>query len=83
MIRSETISPATYSSLPWPKGCSSSASLPESLKKIRVTTEDVTSDRLFKASENTAMEPLSTPAIILKMTRIILKAMPNAPLSIP
>ena len=82
-IRSATISPTTYSTRPCPKGCSSSASCPESLKPTRVTMDEPTSDRLFKASAIIEMEPVIKPAAILETKRIILRKIPTAPLSTP
>ena len=79
----DTISPATYSMRPCPKGCVGSARLPERRKPMSVITDEPASDRLLKASATTAMEPLRTPAMSLSENKSILSATPSAPAAVP
>ena len=78
-----TISPAIYSTRPWPKGWSSSASWPASRKPMRVTTEVAASDKLFTASATMATEEVSVPAITLPRNSSTLRKMPAAPEMVP
>lgn len=64
-----TISAERYSIRPWPKGCSLSAGLFESLKPKIVIKEEAASERLLKASAMIAILETITPTesfIIIK-----------------
>ena len=78
-----TISPATYSARPWPKGCSTSWRLPETLKPISVITDEPASDRLLNASARMAMEPVIVPASHLAANSTMFSATPSTPHSVP
>ena len=82
-ISRETIRPARYSALPWPKGWSASAFCPANRKPTRVTTEEAASERLLKASAVTEMAPEISPAASLPANRSRLRAMPMAPDTTP
>jgi hypothetical protein len=73
----ETTIEAIYSILAWPKGCSLSAGLDESLKLISVITDVPESQRLLSASATIATDPDITPAKILIPARIILTIIPT------
>ena len=83
MMITAITSPATYSSLPWPKGCSSSAGLAAIRKPIRATTEEPASERLFTASASTAMLPEISPTVIFAANSATLQATPTIPPSSP
>ena len=83
IISTETISPATYSILPWPKGCSLSGFCPASLKPISVITEEAASEKLFIASAIIATDPAIMPTVSLPATSSMLSIMPVMPESCP
>jgi len=76
IIAPETSSPARYSILPCPKGCSGSGFLPANLKPIIEIIDEPASDRLLKASAVIAMEALNTPAMYLIIKRTRFKNIP-------
>ena len=82
MMKATTME-ATYSMRSWPKGCSSSAGLLESLKLRMVITEEPASDRLLNASAVMAMEPLKTPARYFPANSSTLRRIPTMLHSIP
>ena len=72
-----------YSILPCPKGCSASAGLSAILKPTIVITEDAASDKLLKASADTAIEPTNKPTKSLTKNKIILTIIPTIPPNVP
>ena len=83
IISTETISPATYSILPWPNGCSLSGFCPASLKPASVITEEAASEKLFIASAIIATEPAIIPTVSLPATSRMFSTIPVIPESSP
>ena len=83
IIIRETTNPATYSYLPWPKGCSSSGGLSAKWKPKSVATEEAASDKLFKASAIIDTEDVIIPANNFTQKSIKLQNIPTYPLITP
>ena len=83
MMNTATTSPATYSSRPCPKGCSSSAGLAASLKPSSATTEEPASERLLTASAMMAILPEINPTVNFAAKSPTLQTMPTVPASSP
>ena len=79
----ETISAQTYSILPWPNGCSSSAGLFARRKLTSVTADEPASERLFAASAVMAILPVTEPTMNFAAVCRMLHSMPTMPLSVP
>ena len=82
-IKKASVSAETYSTRPWPKGCSLSAGLPDILKPIRLMMDETASKRLLTPSATTAILCAAEPNISLKRDSKAFSAMPTAPLSTP
>ena len=82
-IASEIKSPAIYSNLPCPNGCSKSGFFPENRNPIKEIKEEKASDKLLKASAVIATEPLSTPAMYLNKNKRIFKQIPTIQHNVP
>lgn len=82
-IASEIRSPAMYSNLPCPNGCSKSGFFPENKKPIKEIKEEKASDKLLKASAVIATELLSTPAIYLNKNSRIFRQIPTIQHNVP
>ena len=79
----ETSKAEIYSTLPWPKGCSSSAGALDSLKPIMVMSEEALSVKLLKASAVIAMLLVKIPAASFIIKRIMFATIPTIPASNP
>ena len=82
-IKNASVRAETYSILPWPNGCSSSAGLPEILKPTRLMTDETASKILFAPSATIEILFVRAPKTILKTERITFSAIPTTPLRIP
>ena len=78
-----TTSPETYSIRAWPKGCSLSAGREDILNPIRVTTEEVASDRLLMPSARTEMLPNKAPISAFPPPKSRLQTTPTNPAILP
>ena len=82
-IKNEIIKPDIYSNLPWPKGCSISGFLQESLKPKIETKEAAASEILLNASAIIATELARIPKINFKPNSTTFKKIPNTPHKVP
>ena len=76
-IKNDMIKPDIYSNLPWPKGCSISGFLQESLKPKIETKEAAASEILLNASAIIATELARIPKINFKPNSTTFKKIPN------
>lgn len=82
-IAREISSPAIYSNLPCPNGCSKSGFFSENKNPIKEIKEENASDKLLNASAVIATEPLSNPPIYLNKNRRIFRQMPTMQHKVP
>ena len=83
ITRTATTSPATYSVLPCPNGCSASGGAPEIRKPMAVISPVPASERLLTASAAIAILPAYTASVILTTASTALHTIPVIPLMIP
>ena len=74
----DTITDVKYSTLPCPNGCSLSGALFAIFVPTIVITEDITSVKLFTASNTIAIEFVIIPITALNATRSIFTNIPSA-----
>jgi hypothetical protein len=68
-----------FSTLPWPKGCSSSAGLPAAVTAASAMTDASRSTAEWIASERTDTDPMIVPTVNLPSVNVVFETTISAP----